>query len=315
MQQVLSKKHRLITRIDFDGLVCAILLSQAGVVNSISFAHPRDIQHKFFPVTGEDILANLPYHENALLVFDNHPSEKKRIPQGNDKWVIDTSAPSTSRIIFNSFDGVKNLKSLAPLVDAADKVVSADFTLDDILDPQDWVLLSFLLDARTGLGRFKHFRATNTQIMLELVKIVPKMGITEIMKIFDIQERVELYRKHQQMFTEQLMRVTTAHDRVAEINLLRESQIWVGNRFMVYALFPMTKMSMHVLWGKDQENIVFACGASIFNKDISRIKIGDLMLAYGGGGYDRAGTCQLYIKDAERARPLIIQSLNEMVDI
>ena len=302
-----GKKHRLITRSDFDGLVSAMLLSDIGVVGSISFAHPNDVQNGRVEVTPNDILTNLPYDEKALLVFDHHSSEKLRVPSDRDNWVINPSSPSAARLIWKSFGGSDYFGTkYDEMLEAVDRADSAKYRLNDILEPEGWDMLNFVMDARTGLGRFKDFRISNYRLMTELVDLCRRLPVEKILENPDVAERVALYRAHQDRFVDQLRRVTVCHGPIAEINLLGEASIWPGNRFMVYALYPEIKVSIHVMWGKSTETIVLACGRSIFNQDYG-VNVASLMLEYGGGGHKGAGSCQVAADDAERVKTQLIR--------
>jgi nanoRNase/pAp phosphatase (c-di-AMP/oligoRNAs hydrolase) len=308
-----KKRHRLITRSDFDGLVSAMLLSDLGVVDSITFAHPKDIQDKITEVTNDDILSNLPYNENALLVFDHHSSEKIRIPSDKDNWVIDPSSPSAARLIWKSFGGEEYFGTkYNEMLEAVDRADSAAYTLAEVLNPTGWNLLNFIMDARTGLGRFKDFRISNYQLMIELVDLCRKYPVDQVLAQPDVKERVDLYCDHQDRFIEQLRSITNVHGRVAEVNLLGETILWVGNRFLIYTLYPEIKVSMHMMWGKTMQTVVFAVGQSIFNKTCG-LDIGALMLKYGGGGHRGAGTCQVATPGAEVLKNKLIAEINHSV--
>src|SRR4029453_7173297 len=162
--------------------------------------------------------------------------------------------------------------------------------IEEVLDPQGWVLLNFLMDARTGLGRFRNFRISNYDLMMELIDACRDHGIDDILALPDVAERVRLYREQEPLFRDQLARCTTVRGNLAVVDLRGEDTIHAGNRFIVYALHPEANISMPVLWGRQRQNVVFAVGKSIFNRS-SRTDIGRLMLAYGGGGHPNAGTC------------------------
>ncbi|GHU02505.1 exopolyphosphatase [Alphaproteobacteria bacterium] len=306
-----NKRHRLITRSDFDGLVSAMLLSDLGVVSSILFAHPNDVQNKAIEVTGDDILSNLPYHENALLVFDHHASERLRVPTEKDNWVIDTAAPSAARLIWRSFGGDDYFNpAYKDMLEAVDKADTGSYTLDEVLEPSGWVLLNFIMDSRTGFGRFGQFKISNYKLMSRLIDLCRQHPIGEVMADPDVAERADFYRAEQPLFTEQLRAMTTERGKVCEVNLLETEIIHVGNRFLIYALFPECKVSMHKIWGKNGQTVSLACGRSIFNKD-NRINIGEIMLKYGGGGHRGAGTCQVPLAKLDEVKERIINEINE----
>ena len=167
----------------------------------------------------------------------------------------------------------------------------------EILRPSGWPLLSFLMDPRTGLGRFRQFRISNYQLMMQLIDACTELTVEEILETPDVAERVELYLEHADAAVEQIKRCSTVHGDLVVLDLRDEEVIHPTNRFTLYALFPQCNMSVHVLWGLKQQNTVFATGKSILNRT-SPLDIGELMLSYGGGGHEAAGTCQV---DNDRA--------------
>ncbi len=300
-------KFRLVTRSDFDGLVCALLLKELGMISGIIFVHPKDVQEGRIAISEKDITTNLPYSENALLVFDHHLSETIRIRGDKENWVIDPNAPSAARVVWESFGGKERFPNISEeMLEAVDRADSAGFSLEQVLNPKDWDLLGFIMDARTGFGRFRHFKTPNHQLMKELISHCQSKSIEEILNMPDIKERADLYHNHQQKFIQQLRTCTTVKDGLGMIDLRNEETIFVGNRFVAYALFPEMKVSMHMFWGKQKEVVVFAVGGSIFNKG-SKANIGEIMLRYGGGGHRNAGTCQIPIAEAENIKEELIE--------
>ncbi len=291
---MVDQKFRLVTRSDFDGLVCAVLLRHRDMINEITFVHPKDMQDGRIEIGSRDITTNLPYVPGAHLVFDHHASETMRNdPDSHTNYVIDSSAPSAARVVYDYFGGRRAFPGIGDdLMEAVDKADSAQFDLEDVLHPTGWELLNFLMDARTGLGRFRDFRISNYQLMMDLIEACRTMGVEEILAMPDVAERVALYREHEPMFIEQLRRCSVVHENLVVLDLRDEDVIYAGNRFMLYALYPEANISAHVLWGRERQNVVVAVGKSIFNRS-SRTHVGELMLAYGGGGHNNAGTCQL----------------------
>ena len=303
-------KYRLVTRSDFDGLVCAVLLRVLDMIDEITFVHPKDVQDGVVEVTDRDILTNLPYAPGAHLVFDHHHSETLRNEAGLANHVIDPEAPSAARVIYEHFGGAERFPEVSPeLMRAVDQADSADYALEDILRPEGWTLLNFLMDSRTGLGRFREFRISNYQLMMLLIDAcIEHEGVQEILALPDVAERADLYRDCSAMFVEQLKRVSHVEGDVVVVDLRDEETIHAGNRFMVYALFPESRVSVHVIWGRQKLNTVFACGKSILDRS-SPVDVGAVMLRYGGGGHVAAGTCQIPHEDAERVLREIVDAL------
>ena len=299
---VAGQKFRLITRSDMDGLICAIILKELGLVDEVTFAHPKDMQDGKVAVTDRDISTNLPYVDGVHLCFDHHASEALRNADKPEKHIIHPEAPSAARVVFDHYGGRKN-SELARISDemlvAVDKADSAAFSRDDILNPEGWDLLSFLMDPRTGLGRFRQFRVSNYELMMKLIEYCRDHTIAEILALPDVKERVDLYKEHKIKCRTQVERCARIQKNLIILDLRHEDTIWAANRFLVYALFPQCNVSIHVLWGKGEQNTVFATGKSILNRT-SRTNVGELMLHYGGGGHEAAGTCQVDNADAPR---------------
>lgn len=287
-----GRKFRLITRSDFDGLVCAVLLEELEMIDDILFVHPRQMQYGEVDVTDGDVSTNVPFDERVYLAFDHHLSEMERVGGQRDNHIIDPSAPSAARVVYNYFGGEDAFPFVSgELMDAVDQADSAQYEIEDALNPQGWAMLNFIMDPRTGLGRFRGFRIPNYELMMGLIEDCRNFTIEEILELPDVKERVDLYNEHRPKFEEQLKRCTTMHDKLAVIDMRNEDEIWCGNRFLVYALRPKCNISMHVVRGKGDRNTVFAVGKSIFDRS-SQTNVGKLMLQFGGGGHRAAGTCQ-----------------------
>ncbi len=303
-------KFRLITRSDFDGIASAVLLKKANVINELKFVHPKDVQDGVIEINRNDITTNLPYSPNAHYAFDHHHSEFLRVGSKHN-YITDPNAPSATRVVWKMFGGKKSFSDISDdFLNAVDKSDSAKFSIDDILNPQGWDLLSFIMDARTGLGRFKDFRISNLQLMTDLVDMCLELPLEEILNNPDIKERIEVLMEYKEDFKKQLKSCTTMHGNVAFINLLNEQTIYPGNRFMVYALFPDANVSIHNMWRTINKIGVFAVGRSIFNKT-NKANIGELMLKYGGGGHKAAGTCQIAVDKMNLVKNDILRVLND----
>lgn len=304
----MAEKFRLVTRSDMDGLVCAVILKQLDMIDDIKFVHPKDMQDGTIEITSNDIVTNLPYQKEAYLTFDHHESETIRNEKA-DNHIIIADAPSAARVVYDYYGGKEKLPQIAEdMMEAVDKADAAQFSVSDILNPQGWELLSFLMDSRTGLGRFREFRVSNYQLMMDLIDYCIDHTIEEIMQLPDVVERVELYNKYQDDFIDQLQRCSTLHDNLVVLDLREEEIIYPGNRFTIYALFPDTNISIHVIWGFQKQNTVFATGKSIVNRT-SKTNVGELMLKYGGGGHNAAGTCQIDNDKCEDVLKELIESI------
>lgn len=310
--QTEKKRYRLVTRSDFDGLVCAVLFKELDMIDEIMFVHPKDMQDGKIDINQDDITTNLPYVAGCYLAFDHHFSETLRTPRSERKnHVIDPNAPSAARVVYNYYGGADTFPRIgADLMAAVDKADSADFEREDILNPQGWVLLSFLMDARTGLGRFRKFRISNYQLMMDLIDYCKDHTIDDILGLADVKERMDMFFSHERKFDEQIKRCAKMQDTVVVLDLRDEEVIYTGNRFKIYALFPESEVSIHVMWGLRRQNTVFAVGKSIFERN-HPVNIGELMLTYGGGGHPAAGTCQVANELADATLQKIIKEIIE----
>jgi nanoRNase/pAp phosphatase (c-di-AMP/oligoRNAs hydrolase) len=260
-------------------------------------------------VCERDITTNLPYVPGVHLAFDHHDSETLRLGETPGNHVIVPGAKSAARVVYDHFGGVSRFLLDPAIMDAVDKADAAEFTREEILDPRGWDLLSFLMDPRTGLGRFRDFRISNYQLMMQLIDDIATMPIRQILAEPDVAERVALYREHADAAIDQVARRSTQHGNLVVCDLRHEDPIWATNRFMVYALFPQCNISIHVLWGRGRQNTVFACGKSILDRS-STTNVGELMLAYGGGGHEAAGTCQVPTEREAEVLARLVERIN-----
>ncbi len=303
--------RRLITRSDFDGLVCAMLLKELDLIDEIKFVHPKDVQDGKIDITGDDITTNLPFDPRCKLAFDHHESELLRVnsEEAKKKFIIEGEAKSAARVVYNYYGGKERFTRVSEeIMTAVDKGDSADFTKDEILNPKGWVLLNFLMDARTGLGRFHNFRISNYDLMMELITYCVDHPIDQVLKLPDVKERVDCYFEQQDLFKKQLARIAKIEGKVVVLDLRNEETIYAGNRFMIYAMYPEAEISVHVAWGFKKQNTAVMIGKSIINKN-SKVNIGNLCLEYGGGGHANAGTCQLDNDVVDEKLPDIIKAL------
>ena len=302
---------RLVTRSDFDGLVCAMILKELKIIDEIKFVHPKDVQDGKVELSKNDITTNLPFDPRVGLSFDHHESELIRLKDvDTSKLIIDGNAKSAARVVYNYYGGKEKIKAVSEeIMTAVDKGDSADFTVDEILEPSGWVLLNYIMDARTGLGRFREFRISNYDLMMELIDYCMNHPIDEILRLPDVKERVDLYFEQANLFKEQLKRIVKIDNKVAVLDLRGEDVIYAGNRFMIYALYPTVEISVHVAWGFKKQNTAVMIGKSIVNKN-SKFDIGALCLSYGGGGHQNAGTCQLDNDKVDQELPNILDKLN-----
>ncbi len=305
---------RLLTRSDFDGLGCAALLKEAGILDGIKFVHPKDIQDGLVEVGENDILANVPFVAGCGLWFDHHSSERERGAFDDFNGISDPASPSATHVIYNYYGGAATFgdQHLKDLVDAVDKSDSASLCVDEILNPTGWTLISFIMDPRTGLGRYRDYRISNYQLMEAMIDYCRAMTADEMLELPDVRERVRRYFEQDALFREMVEANTTLHGDVIVLDLRDQAEIYTGNRFVLYSLYPMQNFSIQVMWGLRRRNVVMTCGHSIVNRT-SQVDVGSLMLQYGGGGHRRVGTCQVPTKQADEILAEIVQTINARV--
>lgn len=304
---------RLITRSDFDGLACAIFLKEAGIIGSWTFAHPKDLQDGLVPVNENDCLANVPYVEGCGLWFDHHSSENERQAfKGNYKG-DSRPCPSAAHVIYDYYGGKETFPNFDELLEAVDKVDSANLTREEILNPYNhsWILLGFIMDPRTGLGRFREFNISNYQLMENLIDWCCSMTIEEIMVLPDIQERVVLYKDQSEKFIDMVHKHTRVEGNVIITDLRGLEIIYTGNRFMIYSLYPEQNISAWIVSGRGGKGCSAAVGYSVLNRT-SKVNVGSLMLKYNGGGHQAVGTCQFSEENMARDLPKMLEELLAM---
>lgn len=304
---------RLITRSDFDGLACAVFLKEAGIIDSWTFAHPKDLQDGLVEVTENDCLANVPYVAGCGLWFDHHTSEYER--NNFDFEYNGESRPcdSAAHVIYDYYGGKEKFPKFDELLYAVDKVDSAKLTREEVLNPMvnKWVLLGFIMDPRTGLGRFRDFRISNYQLMEELIVWCGEKTIDEIFELPDIKERVELYMDHSDKFVAMVKEHTRVEGNTIISDLRGVEPIYAGNRFIVYSLYPEQNVSAWIVSGRGGQGCSAAVGYSVLNRT-SDIDVGSLMLKYNGGGHKAVGTCQFSPDTMAEGLPAMLKELVEM---
>ncbi len=300
---------RLITRSDFDGLACGALLKELGIVDSWKFVHPKDIQDGLFEVGENDVLANVPYVPGCKLWFDHHSSEGERLGKDIKFEGESRIADSAARVIYDYYGGKARLPHFEEMVVAVDKVDAAKLTRDEILNPSGWELLGFLMDPRTGLGRFREFRISNYALMEVLMEACRTQTIEQILENPDVQERVKMYFEQDKLFRAMVQEHTKIFGNVIFTDLRDVSPIYTGNRFVIYSLFPAQNISIWLVDGRQKMNCPIAVGHSVLNRS-SKTDVGALMLKYGGGGHHQVGTCQVAYDEVDRVIGELIDKMN-----
>ncbi|MBS6182117.1 exopolyphosphatase [[Clostridium] innocuum] len=302
---------RLLTRSDFDGLACAVFLKEAGVIDHWKFVHPKDLQDGLIEVTQDDCLANVPFVEGCGLWFDHHSSEEERNAYKGKYKGESRYSPSCAHIIYDYYGGRERFPRYDDLLEAVDKVDSANLTFEEVLHPNDWILLGFIMDPRTGLGRFRNFRISNYALMEEMINWCSTMNIHEIMAEADVRERIELYWDQTEKFIDMVKQHTTVQNKIIISDLRGVDPIYTGNRFLIYGLYPDANISVWIVNGKGGKGCSAAVGYSIMNRTCT-IDVGALMLKYGGGGHRVVGTCQFSDDTMEEKLEQLLSDMKRM---
>ena len=299
---------RLLTRSDFDGICCAVLLKEMGLMDEMVYAHPKDLQDGKVAVEKNDILANVPYVPGCGLWFDHHSSEHERLQLEGKYQGASKPAPSAARVICEYY-GVEKFGRFQEMLAYVDKVDSGQLTEEEILNPKGWVLLGFICDPRTGLGYHKGYRISNLAFMNDLVNHIRTKTVDEILALPDTRERIELYLDNDQKARGFLRQRSRVIGNVLVTDGRGAEEIPPSNRFLVYSLYPETNISIRLIDGRGKEFVAFSVGYSILNRSAG-VDVGSLMLKYGGGGHKKVGTCQVPYDQADSVLQALIEACN-----
>jgi hypothetical protein len=296
---------RIVTRGDFDGLASSVLLTEIHQVREIRFVHPKDAQDGKVDADEEDIVVNVPYVQGCGLWFDHHVSEEAKVPDiGKFKGAFAT-APSAARVVYDYYkkDHGAKLAKYAELLEATDRLDAAQLTLEDVTNPQGWILLGLTLDPRSGLGpEFrKYFRW--------LVEYIKELPLDKVLAHPEVKKRTDRVLKEQQEFKSILGGRAKLDGNVIVVDFRNMPEKPVGNRFLVYTMFPEGNVEMRLFDGH-KGAVVVAAGHSIFNRTCN-VNIGELLKTYGGGGHRGAGTTQLPPETAEAQMAEILATLKK----
>jgi len=298
----------LMTRSDFDGLACATVLKEIGLIDTWTFVHPKDLQDGIVTVTENDVLTNVPYVPGCGMWFDHHSSEKERIQDIEYKGES-RMEKSAARIVYEYYGGKEKMPHFVEMIEAVDLVDSGEIGVDDILNPKGWILLGFLMDPRTGLGRFREFTISNYALMEKLIEECRVKKIDEILEDSDVKERIGKYEEQNKLFKLMLLEHTKVYANAVVTDLRDVSPIYTGNRFLIYAIYPKQNISLWVVDGRNKVNVSIAVGHSILNRT-SKTDVGSLLLKYGGGGHRQVGTCQVPYDDCDKTIKELLEKIN-----
>jgi len=291
---------RLVTRGDMDGLTSAVLITSLEQIDAIELIHPQDITDKRFRARPGDIVVNLPWVDGCLRWFDHHQltDSNARPPEGFDGR-MDPGAPSAARLVFEYYNHPE-LARFEELLRETDRLDSSNLTPADILDPQRYILLGHTIDSRTGLGHFKEY-------FLHLVDWLKTLPIEDILQQPEVRQRIHRMQEEDAQFRAALLECSREEGPVVVTDFRGLDKIPVGNRFLVYTLFPRVNVSLRVHWGPRRQFLVIVAGHNIFNRTCE-VNIGELMSRFGGGGHRGAGAAPIPPDRVDRA-------LAEMIEI
>jgi oligoribonuclease NrnB/cAMP/cGMP phosphodiesterase (DHH superfamily) len=302
---------RLITRSDFDGLVCAVLLRDVEQIDAVEFVHPKDVQDGKITVGRDDILTNLPFVRGVGLWFDHHSSEIVRNEDTASFRGRFEIAPSAARVVYRHY-GPAKLAKYEKLLESVDKSDAAKLTMEEVKNPTGWILLSYVMDPRTGLAYHHGYRVSNRELMTRMIDLIAQHPDDPETVLADpnVKERVDRYFAQQQQFERAMREHSRVEGNVIITDLRGIGEPPTGNRFLIYTMFPEANIQVRIFDGRKGEFVVCAVGHSIFNRT-SRTDVGALMTQYGGGGHRGAGTCQLPLADAEAKLAAILAAIRK----
>ena len=293
---------RLITRADLDGLTCALFVTACEPIDSIELVHPQEMTDRKLSINANDIIANLPYHPACRKWFDNHLLTDEGLTPRKGFEGRYGSAPSAARMTYEYYaPRHPELKKYEAMLLEVDRFDSAQLSGEDVTNPAGYVLLGYTLDPRTGLGAFREYFA----ILLEALRTKP---IEELLQLAPVAERVARMHEQDGSFRELTVASSMLLGNVVRTDFRGLPQLPVGNRFLVYSLFPEANVSLRLAWGPRREAVVVNVGWSIFNRTC-KTNLGVLMSLYGGGGHRGAGSCMLPRETADAQARQIVDAL------
>jgi nanoRNase/pAp phosphatase (c-di-AMP/oligoRNAs hydrolase) len=276
------------------------------LIDEWKFVHPKDIQDGLVDVTDDDVLANIPYIKGCKLWFDHHSSENERLGTKTYFEGVSRLAPSCARVVYDYYGGDAKLGRFARMIEYVDKVDSGNLSKDEIIDPKGWILLGFIMDPRTGLGRFRNFTISNYDLMKNLAQACAERTIDEILEMPDVKERLDVYFEQSGLFADMVKQHAKIEGNAVLVDLRGIDPIYAGNRFIVYTIYPEQNISVWVIDGRGKANTAVTVGYSIINHGAT-VDVGSLLYHYGGGGHRQVGTCQVANDKAD-------QIIREIID-
>jgi hypothetical protein len=291
------KTVRVVTRPDFDGVVCAALLMDAlQIAPPVMWVQPSDMQHGRVDVRVGDVVANLPYHESCSLWFDHHYSNTPQKPVEG----VFKIAPSAAGVIYDTYRDRLD-RDYAELIHQTDRIDSADLTLDEILHPENYpyVMLSMTITDREP-GESSYWE--------HVVTLLRSRSIDRIMDDPQVKKRCRRVVAANIAYEKALVAHTTMTEHVSVTDFRHLDPAPNGNRFLVYSLFPDCTVNVKILF-EDEHLASIKVGHSILNRGC-RVNVGTMLSAFGGGGHPGAGACRF---DREKAAAYLRQVMDMLL--
>lgn len=295
---------RLVTRGDLDGLTCSVLITSVERVDAIELVHPQALTDGHFEVKDGDVLANLPYHPACSMWFDHHELVESNLRPSEAFQGRYGMAPSTARLVHDFYAEKRGwgvFERYGELVAGTDRLDSANLTVRDVVDPSRVILLGFTIDSRTSLGGFRDY-------FLFLGMALRSMPLDEVLRSPQVVERVERMKAENEAFKKALLARSRVEANVVVTDFRDLAEIPVGNRFLVYTLFPESTVSVRLQWGPRREVVMATVGLNIFDRS-SWCDVGQTMSLFGGGGHRGAGSCPLPPDDGDEALRRLLREL------
>ncbi len=287
---------RIVTRPDFDGIVCAVLLFEAlDIKHPVVWVEPNLVQKGLVDIQNEDIVANLPYDDRCALWFDHHYTNQIDTPfKGAFKI-----SPSAARVIFEYYkDRFK--RDYSELVQSADKIDSADLTLDEVLHPENYpyVLISLTISNEDQ---------PDEPYWNKLVALFRQYDIGQVLIDSEVKQRCQNVVTHNDRYVDFVKKHTCINQNISITDLRALDKTPSGNRFLVYSLFPDTVANVRIRC-EDKETIVVNVGHSIFNPHCN-VNVGLMLAQFEGGGHRGAGSARFPASREDEYIPQIIEIL------
>lgn len=288
---------KLITRPDFDGLICTIYLKKIFEIDSIEFVEPKFMQDGQIHVTSDDIIANLPYHPNCAYWFDHHISND--VP-ANYKGIFRV-APSAAGLIWEHYHETHPvLEKYEYLTKRTDVIDGALLSKHETVYPTGYVLISMTVNGSVE---------TEHDYWMHLIDRLEVLDEDEALKDPIIKARTDEFLFHENEFKDLLKKSTKLNKNIIVTDFRHVNEIKSNNRFLVYAMLPKGNVSVTIKNDSQRVNhTAISVGKSIFNRTCD-VNIGDMLKQFGGGGHAGAGSTRVPNEEAE----IVLEKIYKML--